>query len=323
MELKSMKTTTMLRDNQRVLLGVAICLIFLLSACGGQDPLPFVQLSEVNADTIPNPGNTSRLPLRVAVAAVISPKATLEAYAPLRDFLADQLGRPVELIQRSTYAEVNDLVQSGAVDMAFVCGGAFVEAERDFGMEILVAPLVNGEKVYFSYIIVPENSPVQKIEDLHDLDFAFTDPLSNSGHLAPSWMLWERGETPEDFFANTIFTNSHDNSIQAVADHLVDSAAVDSLVYDFLVEQDSPVAERVRIIDSLGPFGIPPVVVHPDIDLELRETLLTTLLTMADDPEGRAALDKLYIDRFVLIDHSAYDSLREMAAYMRGWDELP
>jgi phosphonate transport system substrate-binding protein len=318
-----MKIESLVWNYQRVFLGIAICIIFLLSACGRQEPLPYVQLSQVDSNTIPNPGDTSRLPLRVAVAAVISPKATLEAYAPLRDFLADQLERPVELIQRSTYAEVNDLVQSGAVDMAFVCGGAFVEAERDFGMETLVAPQVNGEKVYYSKIIVPKDSPAQKIEDLRGLAFAFTDPLSNSGHLAPSWMLWELGETSENFFANTIFTNSHDNSIQAVADRLVDGAAVDSLVYDFLVAQGSPVAERVRVIDSLGPFGIPPVVVHPNIDLELRETLLTALLTMSEDPDGRAALDKLYIDRFIEISPAAYDSLREMAAFMRDWDELP
>lgn len=263
------------------------------------------------------------LPLRVAVAAVISPKATIEAYAPLRDYLAEKLGRPVELIQRGTYAEVNDLVEAGAVDMAFVCGGALVEGERDFGMQILAAPQVDGETVYYSYIIVPADSQAESLADLHGGSFAFTDPLSNSGYLAPSWRLGQLGENPDTFFASTIFTNSHDNSIQAVADRLVDGAAVDSLVFEFLKAEGSPLIDKLRVIERLGPYGIPPVVVHPDIDPDLRAALQSALLNFTADPDGQAALAQLRIDRYVEIDPEAYKSLRTMAAEMRGWDAVP
>jgi phosphonate transport system substrate-binding protein len=256
----------------------------------------------------------------MAVAAVISPQATMESYRPLTEYISSRLDRPVELIQRGTYAEINDLVRSGAVDLAFVCGGAFVEGERDFGMELLVAPQVNGDTVYFSYLIVPAGSQAQSLEDLREGTFAFSDPLSNSGHLALQWQLDQMGELPETFFSKTIFTYSHDNSIQAVADHLVDGAVVDSLVYDYLDRQSSPLIHRVRIIDRYGPFGIPPVVVHPDIDPDLRAVLLTTLLTMADDPEGKQVLSKLHIERFVVIEPSVYESIRQMASKVRGWN---
>lgn len=305
-----------------------ICLLaslaLLLTACSTpQETLPYIQLSQADSGSVAEAGDIPRLPLRVAVAAVISPKATIETYASLRDYLAEKLGRPVELVQRSTYAEVNDLVEAGAVDMAFVCGGALVEGERDFDMQILAAPQVNGETEYYSYLIVPADSPAQSMADLRGGSFAFTDPLSNSGYLAPSWRLRQMGEPPDTFFASTIFTNSHDNSIQAVADHLVDGAAVDSLVYEFLEAGGSPLIESLRVIERLGPYGIPPVVVHPDIDPDLRAGLLTVLLGMSADAAGQAALARLRIDRFVEIDPAAYQSLRAMAAEMRGWDELP
>lgn len=305
-----------------------ICLLaslaLLLTACSTpQETLPYIQLSQADSGSVAEAGDIPRLPLRVAVAAVISPKATIETYASLRDYLAEKLGRPVELVQRSTYAEVNDLVEAGAVDMAFVCGGALVEGERDFDMQILAAPQVNGETEYYSYLIVPADSPAQSMADLRGGSFAFTDPLSNSGYLAPSWRLRQMGEPPDTFFASTIFTNSHDNSIQAVADHLVDGAAVDSLVYEFLEAGGSPLIESLRVIERLGPYGIPPVVVHPDIDPDLRAGLLTVLLGMSADAAGRAALARLRIDRFVEIDPAAYQSLRAIAAEMRGWDELP
>jgi phosphonate transport system substrate-binding protein len=266
------------------------------------------------------PGQPQKLPLRVAIAAVISPQATLEAHGPLLDYLAAKLDRPVQLIQRGTYAEINELVRSGSADLAFVCGGAYVEGQREFGMELLVAPQVRGQTTYYSYIIVPRDSTAQSFADLRGLTFAFTDPLSNSGHLAPQWLLHEIGETPETFFASTLFTYSHDNSIRAVADHLVAAAAVDSLVYDYTIARNPTDSARTRVIARAGPFGIPPVVVHPDLDSVLKSQLRAVLMGMADDPVGRAALDTLMIDRFVAVDDSAYDSIRRMAAVLRGWD---
>jgi phosphonate transport system substrate-binding protein len=257
--------------------------------------------------------------LRVAIAAVISPQATLEAYGPLLDYLSAKLGRPVQLIQRNTYAEINELIRSGGADLAFVCGGAYVEGQREFGMELLVAPEVRGETTYYSYIIVHRDSSAQSLADLRGHSFAFSDPLSNSGHLAPQWMLHEMGETPETFFSSTLFTYSHDNSIRAVADHLVDGAAVDSLVYDYTIARDPTFSSQTRVIDKAGPFGIPPVVVHPDLDPALKAQLRAALLDMADDPASQTALDTLMVDGFVTVDDSAYDSIRDMAAIIRGW----
>lgn len=44
------------------------------------------------------------VPLRVAVAAVISPKGNVESYSDLLNYLERKLNRPVELVQRQTYA---------------------------------------------------------------------------------------------------------------------------------------------------------------------------------------------------------------------------
>ncbi len=301
----------------------AIFILLFLSACG-RPSYPSVNLAEPGVPQSPdNVGGTRKLPLRVAVAAVISPQATLDAYAPLLDYLASKLDRPVQLIQRGTYAEINQLIHSGGADLAFVCGGAYVEGQREFGMELIAAPEVRGETTYYSYIIVPRDSPAQSLSDLRGLTFGFTDPLSNSGYLAPIWLLREIGETPERFFSHTTFTYSHDNSIRAVADHLVDGAAVDSLVYDYTIARDPTFSRQTRVVAKAGPFGIPPVVVHPNLDLELKEQLRSVLLDMAEDPAGRAALDVLLIDRFVVVDDSAYDSIREMARILRGWNDNP
>lgn len=260
----------------------------------------------------------SPAPLRVAVAAILSPSRTLDAHHDLLSYMGQRLGRGVQLFQRGTYAEVNDLLKHRVIDLAFVCGGALIAGERDFGMEVLAVPQVRGKTDYYSYLIVSRSSGTERLGDLRGRSFAFSDPLSNSGRLALVYQLTLRGETPERFFRRTVFTYSHDNSILAVADGLVDGAAVDSLVYDYLRIWSPAAVRETRVIARWGPYGIPPVVVHPDLDPALRGALSGLLLSMHGEPEGKKILRRLLIDRFVGASPDLFQSIRQMEARVKG-----
>jgi len=187
-------------------------------------------------------------------------------------------------------------------------------------MELLVAPVVNGSPVYYSYIITAAQAPIREIEGLRGKVFAFTDSLSNTGYLAPRYLLLKRNETVEGFFRKTIFTHSHDRSVEAVVKGLVDGAAVDSLVYDALAEAEPQLIAQLRIIDKSPPFGIPPVVVPKELSSNLKLQIQGILLAMHDDPEGREILRRLKIDRFIPVEDSLYDSVREMFDKVRIHD---
>lgn len=251
-------------------------------------------------------------PLRVAVAAVISPKGNVESYSDLLNYLGRKLNRRVELVQRQTYAEVNDLVKNGNVDLAFVCTSAYVVGQREFGMELLVAPEVNGETVYYSLLVVPADSPARSIADLRGKLFAFTDPMSLTGRVYPTSLVKSLDGTPESFFARVFFTYSHDNAIKAVANKVADGANVDSLVYDYFVARDPTIAERTRVIHRSPAFGIPPVVVSPNQSPQLKETFRDLLMQMHSDSEGETILRNLQIDRFVIVSDRIYDSARAL-----------
>jgi phosphonate transport system substrate-binding protein len=276
------------------------------------EELPYVDLSQ--REPLPAVAQAEVVPLRLAVAAVISPQGTFESYSALAAYLSDKLGRPVELVQRRTYAEVNDLIENGEVDVAFVCTSAYVIGRREFGMELLAAPQVNGETIYQSWLIVPVNSPAKRMADLRGKTFAFTDPWSNSGRMYPTALVKELGETPETFFGRTFFTYSHDDAIRAVADAVADGAAVDSLVYQYAVAREPELAEHTKIIHRSPAFGIPPVVASPHLRPQARAELENIFLNIANDPAGQAALHILDIDRFVLTGDWHYDSVRELEA---------
>lgn len=69
--------------------------------------------------------------IRVAVAAILSPTGTIDSYTPLITYLEDVLGKPVKLVQRRTYKEINELLSRGSVDVAFVCTGAYIEGVKE------------------------------------------------------------------------------------------------------------------------------------------------------------------------------------------------
>ncbi|RME11302.1 MAG: phosphate/phosphite/phosphonate ABC transporter substrate-binding protein [Ardenticatenia bacterium] len=300
---------------------VSSLLTLLLLACG-QETYPVVRLNEATVEDVVGAENPQpRMPLRVAIAAVLSPEATFETYRPLLTYLSEELDRPVELLQRGTYAEVNELVRTGQADVAFVCGGGYVEGERLGYMTVLVVPQVNARTTYQAVIIARADAPYQSLEDLRGTRFAFTDPLSNSGRLYVQYRLWEMGETPETFFKHVIFTYAHDNSVHAVAENIVDAASVDSIVLETMYAQDPTLRQQIREIERSPNFGIPPVVVHPNLDPALRDAVEQVLLNMHNTPEGRAALRSIGIERFVQAPPNLYDDIRHMAATVRGWTE--
>lgn len=294
------------------ILKLALVLLVLVG-CSSSLQAPLIRLSHI--EPLPTSASAGVIPLRVAVAAVISPKGTVESYRQLLDYLTAKLNRPVELVQRRTYAEVNDLVKQGYVDLAFVCTSAYIAGRADFGMELLAAPLVNGETVYYSVLIVPGNSPAKSMADLRGKVFAFTDPMSTSGRMYPTLLVRELGSAPEQFFSRTFFTYNHDDAIRAVAQKLADGAAVDSIVYDYALALDPSLAKQTRIIQRSPSLGIPPVVVNPGLRPQLKAELRSALLGMsADTTIGQRALQTLGVDGFVAIDDSAYTSVRALLA---------
>lgn len=300
-------------------LSVVWVLFWFLTACSSALSLPAASYVDLDQRVpLPTPVNSAVVPLRVAVAAVISPQGTVESYGRLLEALQTRLNRPVELVQRRTYLEINDLLEQGQVDVAFVCTSAYIAGHDKFGMELLVAPQVKGETVYYSLLLVPDESTANDIADLRGKVFAFTDPISLSGRMYPTYLVKQQGSSPEDFFGRIFFTYSHDQAILAVANKVADGAAVDSLVYEFFLARDATIGEKTRVIHRSPPFGIPPVVVNPALRPQLKLELQNFFLSLHQDPQGQAALQAIGVDRFIPIEDSAYQSVRDLLSDLQA-----
>jgi phosphonate transport system substrate-binding protein len=255
----------------------------------------------------------------VAIAPVISPEKSLVMYEGLVEYLSEALGKMPRMQQRQTYAEVNNLIRYRQSDVAFVCTYAFVRGEREFGMTLLAIPQIEERLTYHSLILVPASAEEESLLDLRHQGFASGDLMSNSGWLYPATWLKDQGLDPIRFFGQHVITGSHDRSVQAVVDNFADGAAVDSIVYEQMTAEDPSIADATRIILKSPPFGMPPLVVHPSIDPELKKSLERVLFSMHRNEDGRKILEVLRIDRFVTPDEALYDTVRIAAQSMSEW----
>ena len=263
-----------------------------------------------------SPGQAAQRPIRIGVVSMITPVDTVEYYQDIIDYISEKIGQPVEMEYRKTYDEMDRLLEKGSVDAAFICSAPYVEDKRKFGVELLVVPQVDGSAFYRSFIIVHRDSGIQSFDGLQGRAFAFTDPKSNSGKLYPTYLLARGGHKVKDFFIKYVYSYSHNKSIELVAKKEVDGAAVESLIYEYMQKKKSPYVRQTRIIDQSPYFGSPPLVGSPKSSKFIKKKIIEILVNMHQDLEGKKILKAILIEKFVRVDDSNYDSVREMQSFV-------
>jgi phosphonate transport system substrate-binding protein len=223
--------------------------------------------------------------------------------------LEDQLGQGVHFIQRGSYQEITELLLADQLDAAWVCGYPYVRhADR---MKLLAVPQYKGNPLYRSYLIVPASDPsIANITQLSGRIFAYSDPQSNSGYLVPRTELIRHGIDPRSFFGKAFFTFAHRKVVEAVTSGLASAGEIDGYVFDTLAKQSPEVVEGVRVAWQSPQYGFPPIVARRSLPLEVYARLQMALLTMTEDTGGRALLEQLNLDRFVIGQDSLFDGIR-------------
>jgi len=147
-------------------------------------------------------------------------------YEPFIQYLTKQLGVPVKLRIANDYAAVIEGQIAGNIHIAHYGPASFARALMNgakiepFGMQVNK----DGTKGYYSVLWVKKDSPYQKLEDLKGKNLGLVDPNSTSGNNVPRFAMNKMGIKPEEFFANVVYTGSHENAIIALQQGQVDGA---------------------------------------------------------------------------------------------------
>jgi phosphonate transport system substrate-binding protein len=289
---------------------LVVSFLILVSCNSREDNIALIDFSDQTAGQTLSPETDTVPVLRVAIAAVISPKESFVYYRELFDFMSERLNMKIEFKQRMTYEDVNNLLDMNLVDIAFICTGAYIDGSD--GFDLLVTPVTKNKPYYHAYVIANENSGIETFQDIRDHTFAFTDPLSFTGKTYAIKRVRDLGSEPDSFFASLIYTMSHDVSIQMVSRNLVDAASVSGLIFDYLSVNQPDMLMNVNIIERSEVFGMPPVVSSLLLPAETRDRLRKLFTQMHEDDRGREILGNLQLERFIIADDTLYSSARKM-----------
>ncbi len=131
-------------------------------------------------------------------------------------------------------------------------------------MEPLAAPVLGGERfggqpVYFSDVVVRRDSPFHSFAELRGRTWCYNETQSQSGYGITRYHLVQLGETA-GFFGEVIETGWHEKSLRLVCSGEVDAGGLIRGSGHCPANQPE-VAAELRILDSLGPSTIQPIVV--------------------------------------------------------------
>jgi phosphonate transport system substrate-binding protein len=255
------------------------------------------------------------VPTQLTFGTFLAPNL-FAVHAAVARHLGGRLGVPARCVTGSSYEQF----ARGELDVGFICGLPYVQLRRETPppVELLAAPVLVGDRyqgrpIYFSDVIVRGDSRFRTFADLRGASWAYNEPQSHSGYLRPLYQLAQMGETPA-FFGEVVEAGWHEESIRKVCRAEVDAAAIDSGVLAVEMARQPALGTQLRVIATLGPSTIQPVVAARHLDPATIARLREELPAMTRFPEIRRHLDGGLMAEFAPIQDGAYDDIRGLLA---------
>ncbi len=236
------------------------------------------------------------------------------------NYIHKRISIPCEYVTGILWQERERLFDIGKIQILWLCGLPYVDkadGANCANMELLVVPIPSGARyqgrpVYYSDIVVRRESRIQSFAGLRGGTWAYNEPRSHSGYNVVRSYLAKFSET-SGFFGRVVESGAHQASLHMVMNALVDAAAIDSTVLEWIVARRPEIRKKIRVIETLGPSPIPPWVISTRLATNVRQDLRDLLLQMHQDSAGRFILAGGRIAQFAVSEDEDYDPIRTMA----------
>ncbi len=255
-------------------------------------------------------------PFIIAVIPSLNQGDMQKAMNKLADVMEVSLEREVIINVYPDYNGVVEAMNFGQIDMAYFGPLTYVIANHNSGAQAIMTQLIHGSPFYYSYIVTHVDHPLNSLEDLLEdsmnIGFAFGDPNSTSGSLIPGIELKKHGVYVDPFnhsFKELRFTGSHDVTALAVENKQIDAGAIDSAIFDMLVEQKKIDGEKFKIIWKSAELFQYPWAVKKDTNQETIDKLRTAFIGIEDEE----ILNAFAASGFTPAEDKDYAPIREAA----------
>ena len=237
------------------------------------------------------------------------PVKKIKRFQPLADYLASHLsefdigvGEVKIAPDRETMAS---WLASGEVDLYFDSPFPAMVVSNQSGALPILRRWKGGDAEYYSVFFARTDSDLVSLDDLKGQVIAFEEPNSTSGFMLPMVHLLKAGLNPvekrgldahpaEDE-VGYVFSRDDESTIQWVITGRVVAGVTDSRSFRKLSEETR---STFNVISETEAVARQVVVVHPNMDSALLDTIESLLVDMDETNEGRAVLDKFKTTQF-------------------------
>jgi phosphonate transport system substrate-binding protein len=256
---------------------------------------------------------------------------TLRNNEPMKKYLEEKLGIPVEVFTGTSYGAVTEAMRAERVDGMQVGPFSYVLAVQEANAEAIAVSVSSTAQepkydptvkpYYISVAFAKKGNGITTLDDLKGKGFNFVDPASASGHLAPKTMLIKRGINP-DKDLRTVFAGSHPTSVISVWNdkapaggtnegnlkRLADSGQIEWCAYpDGEINKVRTEAEikaafdacpngKIVVLAQTDPIPNTPFAVRQNLPESFKAAVKQALLEVKDRPDLVTTMKRWYVD---------------------------
>lgn len=238
----------------------------------------------------------------LGIVPQFDPRKIEEAWAPIAREIELKTGHRIILRGSPTIPEFEKFLYKGEFDFAYMNPYHFVQAHKS---QRYTALLRDHAEPLQGIIVVRNDSPIKRVEELHGRKVAMPAPNALGAALIP------RAEFARKFkIAPEIsYVKSHASVYRSVVAGTVDAGGG----IDSTLEAEIPlIKNQLRILYKTVALPTHPIAAHSRIPSKISRQFQEVILAYAETTEGRAQLSKVPILKIGIAATSEYKVLENM-----------
>ncbi|MEO6363161.1 MAG: phosphate/phosphite/phosphonate ABC transporter substrate-binding protein [Caldimonas sp.] len=260
--------------------------------------------------------------LRFSIIPTQESVRELTLYKPVLDLLSKNTGKKIEFYMPTSYASVVEALLGKWVDVAVLGPESYLIAKsQGAAVDVFATYYKKKDGIqeagpgFKSILITKKGSKFTTVESVKGSVMLLVDPASTSGSLIPESIFGGKVvKTPlKQYFSKVAFSGGHDLSTVAVFDGKADAAFVATHRYmnAITASKGKMKTDDFNILWTSPLIPQDPFVYRATLCPELKAKIQQTFVTLDSTPEGKAYLENVGSEKFVVMKDSDYDVIRE------------
>jgi phosphonate transport system substrate-binding protein len=229
---------------------------------------------------------------RLAVVPQLTPLEMSRFWSPIVQALGTA-GVHCELVVYPSIATFEPEFLKGTADLVFLNPYHMVMAKRAHRYE----PLLHDTRPLEGVLVVKNDGPVKKIEQLKDHRISFPAPNAFAASLYIRSVL----EREHHLNFETHYALNHRNAIRQI---LTGDSAAAGVVRTTLEKESPEIQQSLRILYTTPALSPHPIAAHPRVPIAVRKAVVDVLLALAQNPDTKPLMAGIQMPNPVLANYA-------------------